>query len=93
MWLAPLLRSVRIDRGEDAVNNNADDDDDCISPRDTSPHQDSTSTVPSGTPPPAAAPTTVDTGNTVPQRANPTQTAYIRGSHRRSSVAPGRMYP
>ena len=32
------------------------DDDDCIPPRDTSPHQDSTSTAPSGTPPPAQPP-------------------------------------
>jgi len=32
------------------------DDDDCIPPRDTSPHQDSTGTAPSGTPPPAQPP-------------------------------------
>jgi len=31
-------------------------DDDCIPPRDTSPHQDSTGTAPSGTPPPAQPP-------------------------------------
>ena len=31
-------------------------DDDCLPPRDTSPHQDSTGTAPSGTPPPAQPP-------------------------------------
>jgi len=46
-------------------------------PRETSPHQDSAGTAPqrhtaAGT----AAPITADTGNTVPQRANPTRTAY-----------------
>ena len=44
--------------------------------RDVSPLQDSAGTAPSGTPPPAA-PTTTDWGNSVPQRANPTQTAYV----------------
>ena len=51
----------------------------CISPRATSPHQDSAGTGPqrhtaagtAGT----AAPTTTDTGNTVPQCADPTQKA------------------
>jgi len=46
--------------------------------RETPPrHQDSAGTAPSGTLPPAH-PTTTDTGNTVPQRANPTQAAYAR---------------
>jgi len=45
--------------------------------RDTSPHQDSADTAPSGTPPLAQPPhTTTDKGKTAPQRANPTQTAY-----------------
>jgi len=43
-------------------------------------HQDSAGIAPSGTPPLAAAgtaaPTATDTGKTVPQRANPTETAY-----------------
>jgi len=47
----------------------------CSPPRNTSPHQDSAGTAPSGTPPPAP-PTTTDTGSTVPQRVNPTPTAY-----------------
>ena len=47
-----------------------------IPQRDTSPHQDITSTAPSGTPPPTQPPpTTTDMGNTAPQRADPTQTA------------------
>jgi len=40
--------------------------------RNTSPHQDSAGTAPSGT----AAPNTTDTGDTVPQRDNPIETAY-----------------
>ena len=48
--------------------------DDCLPPRNTSPHQDSTEHSPqrhtdAGT----AAPTPADTGNTIPQRANLTQ--------------------
>jgi len=54
-------------------------DDAYLPPRDTSSHQDRTSTSLSGTPPPAA-PTTADTGSTVPQRANSTQTAYAHPS-------------
>ena len=50
----------------------------CIPPRDTSPHQDSAGTAPSGKPPPAAPPPTTNTGNTVPQRANPTQTSSLQ---------------
>ena len=61
--------------------------DDCIPPRDTSPHQDSTGTAPSGT----AAHNTADTGNTVPQRANPTQTAYAHP--RRRTQAQGQPHP
>jgi len=46
-------------------------DDDCLPPRDISPHQDSTGTAPSSeryTAAGTAAPTTIDTGTTVPQR-------------------------
>jgi len=50
----------------------------CLLPRDTSPHQGNTGTAPSDTPPPAQPPPHYITGNTVPQRANPTQTAYAR---------------
>jgi len=43
----------------------------------TSSHQESAGTGPIGTPPPAQPPpTTTDTGNTVPQSANPTQRVY-----------------
>ena len=53
------------------------DDDDDVYPRETPPHIRTARASPqrhtaAGT----AAPTTADTGNTVPQRANPTQTAY-----------------
>jgi len=48
-----------------------------LPPRDTSPHQDSAGIALSGTPPPAQPPPPPQTrGHTVPQRANPTQTAY-----------------
>jgi len=53
-------------------------DDDCIPPRDTSPHQNST-----GKPPAAhrragtATPTTADTEDTAPQCANPTHMFWL----------------
>jgi len=60
-------------------------------PKDTSSHQDSAGHSPqrhtaAGT----AAPTTTDTGNTVPQRANPTQTAYAHP--RKRAQAQGRRF-
>jgi len=63
------------------------DDDDDVYPRETPPHIRAARASPqwhtaAGT----AAPTTADTGNTVPQRANLTQTAYahqgIQAVHR-----------
>jgi len=39
-----------------------------------------------------AAPTTTDKDNTVPQRANPTQTAYAR-PRTRAQASPPRQYP
>jgi len=59
-------------------------DDEISIPRETPPHtqdscQDSAGTAPSGTPPPAQPPPPAQTQrNTVPQRVNPTQTAYAR---------------
>jgi len=58
-------------------------------PRDTSPHirtarASSQRRTATGT----AAPTTADTGNTVPQRANPTQTAYAYAHPRRRAGGP-----
>ena len=70
-------------------------------PREKPPYTRTADTAPAGT----AAPTTTDTGNTVPQRANPTQTAYtlsrerapVRGeSGGRSggqTIAEGRVHP
>jgi len=58
-------------------------DDDDVFPRETPPHIRTARASPqrhtaAGT----AAPTTADTGNTVPQRANPTQTAYAHPRRR-----------
>ena len=58
-------------------------DDDDVYPRETPPHIRTARASPqrptaAGT----AAPTTADTGNTVPQRANPTQTAYAHPRRR-----------
>jgi len=57
--------------------------DDDVYPRETPPHIRTARASPqrhtaAGT----AAPTTADTGNTVPQRANPTQTAYAHPRRR-----------
>ena len=59
------------------------DDDDDVYPRETPPHIRTARASPqrhtaAGT----AAPTTADTRNTVPQRANPTQTAYAHPRRR-----------
>jgi len=60
----------------------------CFPPQDTSPHQDSAGTVTSGTQLPAQPPlpTTTDKGCTFPERANPTQTAYV---HPKGGVGAG----
>ena len=54
-----------------------------IAPRDIAPHQDSADTARSGTPLPAQPlPPPQTTENTVPQRANPTETAYAHSRKR-----------
>ena len=65
-------------------------DDDDVYPRETPPHIRTVRASPqrhtaAGT----AAPTTADTGNTVPQRANPTQTAYAHPRRRAQALLRG----
>jgi len=83
--ILPFLRALAVPRRASPEGAMVDDD---VYLRETPPHIRTARASPQRhTAASTAAPTTADTGNTVPQRANPTQTAYAHP--RRRALAEG----